>query len=175
MKTKLVSTIAFTFIMLLSFNAEAQKFSELDKSPLDVSYYKTSRNAPPVARVIYSRPQLKGRDAKELTQKDKIWRTGANESTEITFYSDVKFGDKTVKAGTYTLFSITGDSEWTIVLSSDLHTWGAYRYDKSKDVARVKAKVTEGKESLEAFSITFSDGNMHMGWGKIRVAIPLLG
>ncbi|WP_299521605.1 DUF2911 domain-containing protein [Winogradskyella sp.] len=171
--TKLITTITFAFLMFMSFNAEAQKFAGLDKSPLDVSYYKTSRNAPPIARVIYSRPQLKGRDAKELTQKDKVWRTGANESAEITFYSDVNFGGDTIKAGTYSLFTIAGDKEWTIILNSDLHAWGAYSYNKDNDVARVKVNVMEGKNSLEAFSITFNDGHMHMGWGKIRVAVPV--
>ena len=174
MKTpRLITTIAFAFIILLSFNAEAQKFSGLDKSPLDVSYYKTSRNAPPIARVIYSRPQLKGRDANALTQKDKVWRTGANESTEITFYNDVNFGGKNVKAGTYSLFTIPGDKEWTIILNSDLHAWGSYSYKEENDVARVKASVSEGKDSTEAFSISFSDGNMHMAWGTIRIAVPL--
>ncbi|MEM9680244.1 MAG: DUF2911 domain-containing protein, partial [Bacteroidota bacterium] len=168
-----IATITLAFVMLFSFDAHAQKFAGLDKSPLDIAYYKTSRNAPPIARVIYSRPQLKGRDVKALTQKDQVWRTGANESTEITFYSDVTFGGKSIKAGTYTLHTIADDSEWTIILNSDLHTWGSYSYDKAKDVARIKAKVTEGKDNLEAFSITFSNGNMHMGWGNLRVAVPV--
>lgn len=172
-KTTVISAIAFAFMMLFSFDVNAQKFAGLDKSPLDVAYYKTSRNAPPIARVIYSRPQLKGRDAKTLTQKDKVWRTGANESTEITFYNDVTFGGKAIKAGTYTLHTIAGDSEWTIIVNSDLHTWGSYQYKEGNDVARVKAKVTEGGDSLEAFSIAFSEGNMVMGWGKIRVAVPI--
>ncbi len=174
MKTKqLITTIAFAFLMLLSFNVEAQKFSGLDKSPLDVTYYKTSRNAPPIARVIYSRPQLKGRDANTLTQKDKVWRTGANESTEITFYNDVNFGGKNVKAGTYSLFVIAGNDEWTVILNSDLHAWGSYSYKEANDIARVKVSATKGKDSIEAFSIAFADGNMHMAWGTIRVAVPL--
>ncbi|EDP72036.1 hypothetical protein FBALC1_13082 [Flavobacteriales bacterium ALC-1] len=171
--TRLISTLAFAFMMLLSFNVEAQKFSGLDKSPLDVSYYKTSRNAPPIARVIYSRPQLKGRDANTLTQKDKVWRTGANESTEITFYSDVNFGGDTIKAGTYSLFTIPGDKEWTIIINSDLNAWGSYSYKEKNDVARVKVPATKGKDSVEAFSITFADGSMHMAWGTIRVAVPV--
>lgn len=170
--TQLITTIAFTFMMLLSFNVEAQKFSGLDKSPLDVSYYKTSRDAAPDARVLYSRPQLKGRTVASLAPNGKVWRTGANESAEVTFYSDVNFGGETIKAGTYSLFTIPGDKEWTIILNSDLHAWGAYSYKEDNDVARVKAPVSEGKESLEAFSIAFSSDSMNLGWGTVRVTIP---
>lgn len=170
--TQLISTIAFAFTLLLSFNAEAQKFSDLDKSPLDVTYYKTSRNASPDARVIYSRPQLKGRTVASLAPNGKVWRTGANESVEITFYSDVKFGGETVKAGTYSLFTIPGEEEWTIILNSDLHAWGAYSYNEDNDVVRVKGSVSEGTDSLEAFSMAFSSDSLNLGWGTLRVAVP---
>ena len=118
--TKLITTIASVFLMLISFKAEAQKFRGLDKSPLDVTYYRTSRNAAPDARVIYSRPQLKGRTVESLAPNGKVWRTGANESVEITFYNDTNFGGETIKAGTYSLFTIPGDKEWTIILNLSL-------------------------------------------------------
>ena len=172
--TKLFTTIAFAFMMLLSFNAEAQKFKDLDKSPLDVASF--GRGADQLIKVYYSRPQLNGRDAKELTQKDKVWRTGANEATEIILFKDMKLGNTTVKAGTYSLFTIPGDKEWTVALSSDVNNWGASGYKEDNIVASITVPVTEGKESLEAFSIAIEksdDGlHMHMGWGTIRVAVP---
>jgi len=171
--TRLMTTVAFAFMMLLSFKAEAQKFKDLDRSPLDVSYYKTSRNAAPTARILYSRPQLKGRTVESLAPNGKVWRTGADESVEITFYKDVNFGGDTIKAGTYSLFTIPGEKEWTIILNSDLHAWGAYSYNEDNDIARVKAPVKEGKDSLEAFSIVFSGGKMHLGWGTLRVSVPV--
>lgn len=171
--TKLIATIASVFLMLISFNAEAQKFRGLDKSPLDVTYYRTSRNAAPDARVIYSRPQLKGRTVESLAPNGKVWRTGANESVEITFYNDTNFGGETIKAGTYSLFTIPGDKEWTIILNSDLHAWGSYSYNKDNDIARFKVSVNEGEDSIEAFSMAFSKDSLDLGWGTLRLSIPI--
>jgi hypothetical protein len=171
-KSTILTTIAFAFVMLLSTNVDAQKFAGLDKSPLDIAYYKTDRNSPPMVKVIYSRPQLNGRDLSKLAPEGKVWRTGANEAAEIKFYQDTNFGGKSVKAGTYSLFTIPGETEWTVILSKDLDAWGAYSYDEGNDVLRVKAPVSSG-DSVEAFSIAFADGNMHMAWDTARVAVPV--
>ncbi|EPR70137.1 hypothetical protein ADIWIN_3819 [Winogradskyella psychrotolerans RS-3] len=175
MKTsRLLTTISFAFMMLISFNAEAQKFSSLDKSPLDAASF--GRGNDQLIKVYYGRPQLKGRTVKELTQKDKVWRTGANEATELILFKDMKLGGKTVKAGTYSLFTVPGDKEWTVIVSSDVNNWGASGYKEDNTVASITVPVTEGKESLEAFSIAFdkSDDGVHMfiGWGTTRVAVP---
>ena len=107
-----------------------------------------------------------------------VWRTGANEATEITFYKDVTFGGKTVKAGTYSLFTIPGEKEWTVIINSETNIWGAYYYKQGKDIARAKVPVTSDAKSIEAFSIAFSkaDANevhMHFAWDTVRVAVPV--
>ncbi|WP_242205964.1 DUF2911 domain-containing protein [Aestuariivivens insulae] len=170
-KSTLFSTLAFAFVMLLSTNVDAQKFAGLDKSPMDAAIYKTSRNAPAIAKVIYSRPQLKGRSLGSLAPNGKVWRTGANEAANVTIYKDVKIGDKAVSPGEYSLFTIPGEKEWIIILNKDINVWGAYSYNKDHDVIRVSAPVSSGDE-LEAFSIAFSDGTMHLGWGTVRVNVP---
>jgi len=124
-------------------------------------------------KIVYSRPQLKGRSLEKLAPNGKVWRTGANEAPEITFYKDVKIGGETVKAGTYALFTIPGEKEWTVILNSDLNTWGSYFYKEENDIARFKTTVTKGDTSLEAFSITFDDKAMHMGWDTTRIALPI--
>lgn len=176
---KRVLTIAFMAIALVfSTQATAQDFSGLDKSPLDnASYpsdYKVSEKA---VRITYGRPQLKDRSLSELAPAGKVWRTGANEAPEITFYSDANFGGKEIKAGTYALLTIPGDKEWTVILHSNLNQWGAYFYKEGSDVARVSAGVSTGDKSLEEFSIAFKevDGGVHMvmGWDKTRVAVPI--
>ncbi|NAY93065.1 DUF2911 domain-containing protein [Muricauda sp. JGD-17] len=168
----------FTFLTIaLAFSTEAtaQKFSGLDKSPADIASYPASyRVADKAVRVIYSRPQLKGRTLSELAPAGKVWRTGANESAEITFYKDATVGGEQVKAGTYSLFTIPGEDEWTVILNSNLNQWGAYSYDSNADVARVSAEASTNGDSLEAFSIAFDDdGNMIMGWDKTRVTLPI--
>ncbi|RIA08955.1 Protein of unknown function (DUF2911) [Flavobacteriaceae bacterium MAR_2010_72] len=175
MKTsKLLSAISFALVMLFTVNVNAQKFSGLDKSPMDAASHPASyKEANKAVKVVYSRPQLNGRSLDKLAPNGKVWRTGANEAAEITFYKDTNFGGKMVPAGTYTLATIPGEKEWTVIINSDVNTWGSYFYDESKDVARVTAPVSMGDESLEAFSIAFGDdGTMHMGWDKVRIAVP---
>lgn len=170
---KLFALSVFVLAMVFSTEAEAQKFSGLDKSPLDIAASPDSyRISKKDIRVIYSRPQLKGRAVADLAPAGKVWRTGANEAVEITFYNDTTFGGKDVKAGTYSLFTIPGANEWEIILNINKNQWGAYSYDKAADVARVMGKASSGDDSVEAFSIAFTDTDMVMGWGKTRVSVP---
>ena len=170
---KLITTIAvFVFAIVLSNDAFAQKFPKLDKSPADIVLY-PRRGADKVAKIVYSRPQLKGRSLSQLAPNGKVWRTGANEASQITFYKDVTFGGKSVKAGTYSLFTIPGESEWTIIINSATNDWGAFSYSESKDVARVKASVKKAKSTIEAFSIAMGGGNLSLGWGDVVVSVPV--
>jgi len=176
---KRICTVALMAIALVfSIEASAQDFSGMDKSPMDGASFPSSyKVADKAVKIIYGRPQLKGRSVSDLAKAGEVWRTGANEAAEITFYKDVTFGGGAVKAGTYSLFSIPGDKEWTVILNSKLNQWGSYSYDKDADVARVKATASTG-ESLEAFSIAFKevDGGAHMimGWDTVRVAVPIM-
>lgn len=177
-KLKFITSIAFVFMILSTMNTYAQKFNDLDVSPMDAATYPSNhKESGKFVKIVYGRPQLKGRALNELVPNDKVWRTGANEATEITFYKDVKFGKTTVKAGTYSLATIPGEKEWTIILNSDLNAWGAYFYKEENDVARLKVPVGEGEESLEAFSIAFQEAdngvNMFLGWDTVRVAVPI--
>jgi hypothetical protein len=175
---KMTSMIALAVILTFSTTAMAQKFSGLDKSPADIATFPSNyKVADKYAKIVYSRPQLKGRSLSELAPAGEVWRTGANEATEITFYKDVTLGGKEVKAGTYSLFTVPGAKEWTLILNSNLNQWGAYSYDESADVIRVPGTVGTGKESVEAFSITFEEAdkgaNLVMGWGTVRVSVPI--
>lgn len=176
-KSTLVTTIMFAFTMLLSFNANAQKFPDLDKSPMDIASYPNDYKIPSkIVKVTYSRPQLKGRSLSELTPFGKVWRTGANEATEITFYKDLTFGQTKIQAGTYTLYTIPDKDKYTIIINKDLNVWGAYSYKPENDIARLTVPVTEVKEPLEAFSMVFTKSDngivLNLGWDKVRVAVP---
>jgi len=178
MKTiRLFTSIAFAFMMLLSFNAEAQEFKPLDKSPMDAATFPSSyKESNKLIKITYGRPQLKGRGMNDLAPAGKVWRTGANEAAELTLYTDMMLGDSKVKAGTYTFYVIPGEKEWTAIISTDLNVWGSYFYKQENDVARLAVPVSMADESLEAFSIAFEksdDGvHMHLGWDKVRVAVP---
>ena len=172
-KLSLISTTAFAFIMLLCTNVNGQKFPGLDKSPLDLASY-ASKEAGTMIKVFYSRPQLKGRTiGTDLAPYGKMWRTGANDATEIILFTDMKLGNTTVKAGTYSLFTIPGEKEWTLIFSTDTNSWATSGYKESNEIARTTIPATKGDESIEAFAIAFDkNGTMNLGWGNIRVAVP---
>ncbi|MGS2761789.1 DUF2911 domain-containing protein [Sinomicrobium sp. M5D2P9] len=175
---KYISLLILVMALTFAPAVNAQKFSGLDKSPCDIAYYRTDRKAPPIAKVVYGRPLKKDRPVfGTLVPFDKVWRTGANEATEITFFKDVMFGDKEVEAGTYTLFSIPGVKEWVVILNKDTDVWGAFDYKESNDVARATVPVDKDSKSLEAFSITFEPGDngadMYLGWDTTRVKVPI--
>ncbi len=107
-KPTFITTIAFAFIMLLSTTVNAQTFKGLDKSPMDAAAFPNSyKVSNKVIKVVYSRPQLKERKLYSIVTINEIWRTGANEAAEITFYEDMKLDETPVKAGTYSLFRKT--------------------------------------------------------------------
>lgn len=173
-----ISTIALTALALIPFNSNAQDFPELDKSPMDAAAFPTNnKESNKLIKIIYSRPQLKNRDLKKLAPVGQIWRTGANEATEITLYKSMNVGNEAkVEAGTYTFYLIPGKEEWIGILNKDINVWGSYFYNKDNDVARFSVPVTQDRESLEAFSITFREAEngatMHLGWGTTRLEIP---
>ena len=109
---KTLSSVLFVLLVFAIFPlAVFAELPELDKSPADIAYFRKSKKDAPVAKVIYSRPQKKDRKIfGELVPFGKVWRTGANESTEIDFYKDGTFGGKPVKAGRYSLFTIPNET-----------------------------------------------------------------
>jgi len=180
MKNNILKLAFFAIAFTCTINMSAQKFKGLDKSPMDAAAYPDSyKIADKLVKIVYSRPQLKERPIEKLAPAGKVWRTGANEAAEITFYKDVTFGGKKVKAGTYTFFTIPGEKEWTVILSTAKNVWGSYFYKETEDVVRVTAAVTKGETSLEEFSIVFdgkdNDANMHLGWGTVIVTVPVKG
>ncbi|CAL2104001.1 DUF2911 family protein [Tenacibaculum sp. 190130A14a] len=180
MKKSIITFLLLVVAVVFTNETTAQNFSGLDKSPMDAASYPSNwRVSDKLVKVTYSRPQLKGRSLTQLAPKGKVWRTGANEAAEITFYKDVTFGDKKVKAGTYSLFTIPGDDKWTVVLNTAKNVWGSYFYKQKEDVARVIAKVSKAKKTLEAFSITFSgqgeEATMYLGWGDVVISVPVKG
>jgi hypothetical protein len=172
------SIIALLVFFLFTTEGYSQSFKEIDAIPHDISYYRVNRITPPLVKVLYGRPKKNGEEIfGNQIPYNKIWRTGANEATEIKFYNDVLFGDTTVDAGTYVLLTIPGKDKLEIILCSKLDVLGAFQYDSTFDVVRITANVSNA-ETLESFSIAFKtiDENVQMvlGWDNTRIKIPLL-
>lgn len=161
-------------MMGLALGVQAQDFPGLDKSPMDAASYSRTRGGKVLAKVVYSRPQLNGREVAKLAPAGKVWRTGANEATEITFFQDVDVEGTPVAAGTYSVFTIPGDGEWTLILNREINQWGAYRYSADNDVVRITAPTESIKNSVEAFAMKFDEnGHLMMAWGTTKVAFPI--
>ena len=128
-------------------------------------------------KVNYGQPSKKGRVIfGGLEPYGKVWRAGANNATEITFEKDVKFGGKSIKAGTYTLFATPNEKEWTIILNSELKQWGAYKYEeiKAKDVVHVTVPVKKLDNVVEQLTYRFTDKNaLVIEWDQTQVTIPI--
>ena len=168
--------IAFFAFTLINLEMSAQEFKGLDKSPMDMAAFPSSyKISDKTVKIVYSRPQLKGRDLVKLAPPEKVWRTGANEAAEITFYKDVVFGGKELNAGTYSLFTIPSyDGDWTVIINKAKNLWGSYYYNKDEDVVRVSGKVSKSEKNIELFSMVFDkDMTLKMGWGNTVVSVSI--
>jgi hypothetical protein len=129
--------------------------------------------------VKYCRPSMKGRKIfGGLEPYGSVWRTGANNATTIQFSTDVKFGDTEVPAGTYALFSVPGEKEWTVILNEVPAQWGAYEHDPEKDIARVAVKPVALAAPVETFTIGLADlseskATFYFEWERVRVPLVL--
>lgn len=129
--------------------------------------------------VEYSRPGAKEREIfGGLVRYGKMWRTGANKATKITFDENCVFGGAKVKKGSYSLFSIPGDKEWTVVLNKNTELWGVGEYDEKNQVCSIVAKVIETKDFTESFTIDFGtfqsfSAIMSLKWANTKIDIKI--
>lgn len=132
--------------------------------------------------VHYGRPSTRDRvifgagdDA--LVPYGQVWRTGANEATAITTTGPLMIGDDVLPAGTYALFTIPGEDEWTIIFNSEAQQWGSMGYDMSKDVLRTTVGVASTDDSQEMFEIRFDQMHaaalMILAWDDVLVPITM--
>lgn len=158
----------------------------LDKSPMDMSYFPVdypklkmtgSIHEAPVARVIYSRPQKNNRIIfGDLVKYGSIWRLGANEATEIEFFRDVNITNKKVAKGRYVIYCIPQENNWTLVLNSDLFTWGL-KIDSTKDEYKFNIPIAKTRFPYELFTMEFEKAGkgmqLNMEWDSVKASLPI--
>lgn len=128
--------------------------------------------------IEYSSPGIKGRTVwGDLVPYDKLWRTGANKSTKISFSQDVMLEGNKVPAGDYSLFSIPGKDEWTMIINKETDLSGTNGYDEAKDLVRFKVKPSKSamRERLAFMIIDFSmeEATIVLEWGELQVPIKV--
>ncbi len=182
----------FAVLLFLCFSfagLQAQtKLPALDKSPMDVSYYpnrypvlkiQDKTTDPPVCRIIYSRPLKSGRVIfGDLLEYGKVWRMGANEASEIEFFSEVKINDTKIKKGRYTMYCIPFADKWTVIINTDTDTWGSFRYNEKNDIVRMDVPVEKQPEVTEEFVIAFEKADtgakLVAAWDDVKVNLPIV-
>jgi hypothetical protein len=129
--------------------------------------------------INYSRPGVKGRTIfGGIVPYGQVWRTGANEATKITFSTDVKFNGEDVPAGSYALFTIPGEDEWTVILSKNADQFGAFQYDAKDDLVRFKVVPIKLAETIDTFTIEFNrirddSAELNLIWDKTVVPLQI--
>lgn len=172
MKIRIALLVCF---LCLFHAARAQELLKLRPSPLAIA---SVRYQDHYVKITYSQPQKNNRVIfGGLVPYGKVWRTGANEATEITTIRDILFKDIVLKAGTYSLFTIPEQDKWTIIINSDVGMWGAYNYNPKKDLWRFEVPVQLSEKNYEPFTILFDQRNevadLLMMWDNVKVSIPV--
>ena len=121
----------------------------------------------------YGRPKVKGREIwGGLVPYDKVWRTGANEATTISFSADVVIEGKTLPKGKYALFTIPGVEKWIIIFNKTAKQSGAFGYDEGQDALRIEVVPASG-EHVEEMTFIIEDSSIVLVWEKLRVSIDI--
>lgn len=161
-------------------------YAPVDVSPMDMSYYpedypklKMSKkiSSPPLARIVYSRPHLQGRQLfHDVLRYGEPWRLGANEATELDLYKQVTIQGKKIEAGRYTLYCIPEKEKWIVAVNTNIDTWGL-EPDTSKDIARFSVPIKENSNALEYFTMIFREiegvTGLLMAWDNIEAFLPI--
>ena len=129
--------------------------------------------------IDYSSPSVKGRKIwGELVPYNKFWRAGANEATIFKTDKAVKIGDKTVPAGSYSLFMKPGEKEWTVVLNSQTGQWGIKQggdanFDPAKNVAEVTVTPGKAPKMTERLMYEVTGTGFDLVWENMKVSVPV--
>ena len=157
-----------------------------DLSPMDMIYFPSDYplkkmsgavSTLPLARIIYSRPQKQGRNIfGELVKYNEPWRLGANEATELELFSTATIQNKVIKPGRYILYCIPEETKWTIVVNSNLYTWGL-KPDKEKNLFQFEVPVEKTNTIIEYFTMAFEGSGKNTDllilWDDTKTKLPI--
>lgn len=159
------------FLLILTFFIAVTGYSQNRKSPHDTLSVNN-------INITYGRPSLHGRIIfGELVKYGQVWRLGADEATTISFTNDIKFGGVSVPAGTYTLFALVNENEWTFIFNSVPGQWGAFAYEKNKekDLVHITLPVHKSETPVEQLTFRFADdGSLLIEWDLVKMIVPII-
>ncbi|MBX2916253.1 MAG: DUF2911 domain-containing protein [Cyclobacteriaceae bacterium] len=168
--------VFFILLLLVPFVVHTQDAVKPRPSPLSIV---SARYKGTYLKITYSQPHKKGREVfGNLVPYGKVWRTGANEATELTVTRDITINSYALKAGTYSIFTIPEKDKWTIIINQDTGLWGSYNYNAKQDIARFEVPAQMLTDVVyEAFTIQIDQKNkvadLLLLWDKVKVVIPI--
>ena len=168
--------IAFTAILFILAETEAQQIKT--PQPSTTQTIKQDFGIGSV-ELSYSRPNMKGRKIfGDLVPFGKVWRTGANNATTLTFTDTVMVGSTKLAPGKYGLLTIPNKDEWTVIFSKQTNVTSPVDYKQESDAARINVKTNSLKENYETFTIQFaniksSSVDLQMVWDNVAVNVPI--
>lgn len=173
-------------VLLAALPLTAQ-MNQMNKPPASPKATATATIGGATITIDYSSPRVKGREGHifnkggliEQTHKSyPVWRAGANAATALHTTGDISLGDLHVPAGNYTLFvDISDPAQWVLIVSKDTGEWGL-RYDKTKDLGRVKMHMSKPPAMVEDLTYTIQDrgngrGVLTLEWENERASVPI--
>ncbi len=173
------SLIAVGSLLILAFIAfKFLQYNTKKASPEDTVVYDQGGLR---MEVFYNRPGKKGRVIfGGLVPYGKVWRTGANEATTFETNKDLVIGGTALPAGKYTLWTIPGEAEWTVIFNKKMYSWGVdWNSQPSRlpehDALRVVVPVEHGTAPVELFTIAFQSAplGMTLDWDDVRITVPM--
>ena len=171
---KTISLLLVVTTLLFSANTQAQQ--DKSKRPSPPATVKQTIKSGATISINYSQPSLKGRTiGKDIEPMEgQVWRTGANEATVFETDKALTINDKTLPAGKYALFSISGKDSWTIIFNKNWDQWGAYNYKEGDDVLRIKVVPQKTETSSEILTFTIDlNGGIQLRWGNYMISFTV--
>lgn len=166
------NTIILAAVLALTTTAFA---ADEAKKPLSPAATAKATIAGKAISIDYSAPSKRNRVIfGELVPYGKVWRTGANAATTLHTAAALTIGDLKVPAGTYTLYTIPTEKDWTLIVNKQTGQWGT-EYDQKQDLGRMKLKVAPVKNSVETFAIAITpakgnDGVLTFTWDNVEAS-----
>ncbi|MEM6320397.1 MAG: DUF2911 domain-containing protein [Bacteroidota bacterium] len=180
-QTRATMPVSFNPVMLSGDDASPMDLVQFPASSRLRNFQKPEDLDKAVAkvRVVYSRPQKKGRDVWGTMKKTgDMWRVGANETTEVTFFQDVTIGGTKVKKGKYGLFAKINDDSWDFIIHKNVQSWGHPNHDEKDNVVTVNAKTLKTPETVEAMTILLQENgsdavDLIVAWDDLMAKLPI--
>lgn len=166
----LVCTLFFSFFLIVSSNAQIE-FANRPSPPAKVNA--TIINGATVD-LSYSSPAVNGRMIwGGLVPYNQVWRTGANEANVFETDKDLLVNGQKLPAGKYSLFTIPGEKEWTVIFNKEWNQWGTMKYNSADDVLRVTTKPQKSRQFNERLKFTLEDSVLSLLWENLQINLLL--